>query len=188
MDQIARTSLRSVMGSMSLDECLSQREVINTKMQTHMEQVADKWGIRINRVEIVDIVPPQQILQAMALQKEADQQKRARILQSQGQQTSAINVAEGQRQATIKQAEGERQAMILRAEAGRQTQILEAEGARQSQILEAEGRAQAVTSVYSAITGAHPSPALLAILSWTPWVRSRPAPTPRSLSPSSPPG
>lgn len=164
VDQIARTSLRSVMGSMSLDECLSQREVINTKMQAHMEQVADKWGIRINRVEIVDIVPPQQILQAMALQKEADQQKRASILQSQGQQTSTINVAEGQRQATIKQAEGERQATILRAEARQRTLVLEAEGMRQSQILEAEGRAQAVTSVYGAISGAHPSPALLAIL------------------------
>ncbi|MGH7882412.1 MAG: SPFH domain-containing protein, partial [Candidatus Dormibacteraceae bacterium] len=73
IDQLARTTLRSVMGSMVLDECLSEREKINTQLQTQMESVTDKWGIRINRVEILDIIPPQQILQAMALQKEADQ-------------------------------------------------------------------------------------------------------------------
>src|SRR3979490_249025 len=123
VDQIARTSLRSVMGAMSLDECLSQRDAINTQLQIQMETVTDKWGIRINRVEIVDIVPPQQILQAMALQKQADQEKRAAILQSEGQQQSQINVAEGQKQAAIKTAEGERASNILRAEGRRQAQI-----------------------------------------------------------------
>ena len=106
-------------------------------MQQQMEQVTDKWGIRINRIEIVDISPPVQILQAMALQKQADQEKRARILQSEGQQQSAVNIADGNRQAAIKQAEGERQAAILRAE-----------GNRQAAILEAEGRAQAISTVY----------------------------------------
>jgi regulator of protease activity HflC (stomatin/prohibitin superfamily) len=164
VDQIARTSLRSVMGAMSLDECLSQRDAINTQLQIQMETVTDKWGIRINRVEIVDILPPQQILQAMALQKQADQEKRAQILQSEGQQTSAINVAEGQRQAVIKQAEGEKRSQILRAEARQQSLVLEAQGTRQAQILEAEGRAQAIGSVYSAITAANPTPGLLAVL------------------------
>lgn len=164
VDQIARTSLRSVMGSMSLDECLSQRDAINTQLQIQMETVTDKWGIRINRVEIVDIVPPQQILQAMALQKQADQEKRAQILKSEGAQTSAINVAEGQRQAVIKQAEGEKRSQILRAEATQQALVLEAEGARQAQILEAEGRARAIGSVYGAIVAANPTPAVLAVL------------------------
>lgn len=164
VDQIARTSLRSVMGSMTLDQCLSQRDAINAQLQIHMETVSDNWGIRINRVEIVDILPPQQILQAMALQKQADQEKRAQILQSQGAQTSAINVAEGQRQATIKQAEGEKRSLILRAEARQQVLVLEAEGARQAQILEAEGRAQAIGSVYGAIAAARPTSALLAVL------------------------
>jgi regulator of protease activity HflC (stomatin/prohibitin superfamily) len=132
---------------------LSQREQINAAMQMQMEQVTDKWGIRINRIEIVDITPPAQILQAMALQKQADQEKRARILQSEGQQQSAVNIADGNRQAAIKQAEGERQAAILRAE-----------GNRQAVILEAEGRAQAIQTVYGSIKAAAPDPTLVAIL------------------------
>jgi regulator of protease activity HflC (stomatin/prohibitin superfamily) len=164
IDQLARTTLRSVMGSMSLDECLSEREKINTQLQAQMESVTDKWGIRINRVEILDIVPPQQILQAMALQKQADQERRATILQSEGQQQSAINIAEGQKQANVRQAEGEKQAAILRAEAQRQSLILGAEGSKQAQVLEAEGRAQAVGTVYGAIATAHPTPELLAVL------------------------
>lgn len=164
VDQLARTTLRSVMGSMTLDDCLSQREVINTQLQAQMESVADKWGLRINRVEIVDIVPPQQVLQAMALQKQADQEKRAVVLQSEGQQTSAINVAEGNKQSAIKRAEGERQAQILRAEAQQRSMILEAEGNKQAQVLEAEGRSQAIATVYSAIMASNLSPELLAVL------------------------
>ena len=153
VDQISRTTLRAIFGEMSLDQCLSQREQINTRLQTQMETVTDKWGVRINRVEILDILPPQNILNAMALQKQADQEKRATILQSEGQQFSQINVAEGQKQAQIKQAEGQKQAAILYAE-----------GQRQSQILQAEGRAQAITAVYSAIKAGAPTPELLAVL------------------------
>ena len=153
VDQLSRTTLRAVFGGMTLDEALSQREQINTQLQTQMESVTDKWGIRINRIEIVDILPPQQILAAMALQKTADQEKRAVILQSEGTQQSQINVATGQRQAAILTAEGEKQAAILAAE-----------GLRQATILEAEGRAQAVTTVYSAIKTQAPTPELLAVL------------------------
>ena len=153
VDQLSRTTLRAVFGSMSLDEALSQRERINAQLQTQMEQVTDKWGIRINRIEIVDIVPPQQILMAMALQKQADQEKRAAILQSEGQQQSQINVAEGQKQAAIKTAEGEKASNILRAE-----------GRRQAQILEAEGRGQAIATVYGAIHAGKPDSELVAIL------------------------
>jgi regulator of protease activity HflC (stomatin/prohibitin superfamily) len=153
IDALARTALRSVIGTLSLDEALSERERINTDVQQQMEVVTDKWGIRISRIEIVEITPPPQILQALALQKQADQEKRARILQSEGQQQSAINVAEGEAQAAIKSAEGERQAAILRAR-----------GAREAAILEAEGRAQAIETVYSAISGAKPDATLVAIL------------------------
>ena len=153
IDQQARTTLRNAFGNVSLDEALSSREQINAAMQQQMEQVTDKWGIRINRIEIVDISPPGQILQAMALQKQADQEKRARILQSEGQQQQAINIAEGNRQAAIKQAEGARQATIIRAE-----------GSRQAAILEAEGRALAISNVYEAIKKAEPDPTLVAIL------------------------
>jgi regulator of protease activity HflC (stomatin/prohibitin superfamily) len=85
IDALARTALRSVIGTMTLDQALSERERINTDVQMQMEVVTDKWGIRISRIEIVEIAPPPQILQALALQKQADQEKRARILQSEGQ-------------------------------------------------------------------------------------------------------
>jgi len=153
IDALARTALRSVIGTMTLDQALSERERINTDVQQQMEVVTDKWGIRISRIEIVEISPPPNILQALALEKQADQEKRASILQSQGQQQSAINVAEGQAQATIRAAEGERQAAILRAE-----------GNRQAAILEAEGRSQAIATVYQAIKTADPDNKLVAIL------------------------
>ncbi|MGC8498044.1 MAG: SPFH domain-containing protein [Acidimicrobiales bacterium] len=153
VDNLARTSVRAVFGSITLDDAFSQRERIGTMLQTQMEEATDKWGVRINRVEVLEITPPDQILQAMALQKQADQEKRARILESEGQQQSAVNVADGQRQAAIKEAEGAQQSAILRAE-----------GTRQALILEAEGRAQAITTVYAAITQQAPSPELIAIL------------------------
>ena len=153
IDQQARTTLRNAFGNVTLDQALSSREQINANMQAQMEQVTDKWGIRINRIEIVDITPPNQILQAMALQKQADQEKRARILQSEGQQQSAINIADGNAKAAVRSAEGEKQAAILRAE-----------GNRQAAILEAEGRSQAIQSVYGAIKQAQPDPTLVAIL------------------------
>lgn len=153
IDALARTALRSVIGTLSLDEALSERERINTDVQGQMEAVTDKWGIRINRIEIVEIAPPPQILQALALQKQADQEKRAKILQSEGQSQSAINVAEGAAQASVRAAQGERQAAILRAE-----------GNRQAAILEAEGRAQAINTVYAAIKQAEPDQTLVAIL------------------------
>ena len=153
IDALARTALRSVIGTMSLDEALSERERINADVQLQMEAVTDKWGIRINRIEIVEISPPPQILAALALQKTADQEKRAKILQSEGLQQSAINVAQGNSESAVKAAQGERQAAILRAE-----------GNRQAAILEAEGRAQAIETVYRAIKAADPDPILVAIL------------------------
>jgi regulator of protease activity HflC (stomatin/prohibitin superfamily) len=153
IDQQARTTLRNAFGNVSLDEALSQRERINASMQAQMETVTDKWGIRINRIEIVDITPPAPILMALALQKQADQEKRALILQSEGQQQSQVNIADGQRQAQIKTAEGDKQSAILRAE-----------GNRQAAILEAEGRAQAIQTVYGAIKAANPDQTLVAIL------------------------
>ena len=153
IDALARTALRSVIGTLSLDQALSERERIYTDVQNQMEAVTDKWGIRINRIEIVEIAPPPQILLALALQKQADQEARAKILQSEGTRQSAINVADGNSQAAVKAAEGERQAAILRAE-----------GNRQATILEAEGRAIGIASIYGAIKAAAPDPTLLAIL------------------------
>ncbi len=153
IDQLARTSLRSVMGAMALDECLSEQELINTRLQAAMESVTDKWGIRVNRVQIQEITPPQTILQAMAMQLQAEREKRAAILRAEGQQQASVTIAEGNKQAAIRQAEGERQARILQAE-----------GSKQAQALEAEGRASAIQQTYSAIQGQHPSKELIAVL------------------------
>ena len=153
IDALARTALRSVIGTLTLDQTLSERERINVDVQEQMEVVTDKWGIRISRIEIVEIAPPPQILQALALEKQADQEKRAKILQSEGQQRSAINVAEGEAQAAVRKAQGQREAAILRAE-----------GARQAVILEAEGRSEAIAHVYAAIKGQDPDPTLVSIL------------------------
>lgn len=153
LDALARTALRSVIGTLTLDQTLSERERINVDVQQQMEVVTDKWGTRISRIEIVEISPPPQILQALALQKQADQEKRAKILQSEGQQQSAINVAEGDAQAAVRKAQGQREAAILRAE-----------GARQAVILEAEARAQAIEHVYAAIKSQAPDPTLVSIL------------------------
>jgi regulator of protease activity HflC (stomatin/prohibitin superfamily) len=153
IDALARTALRSVIGTMTLDQALSERERINTDVQQQMEAVTDKWGIRINRIEIIAIQPPAKILEALALEKQADQEKRAKILQSEGQQRSAINIADGEAQASVRRAQGEREAAILTAE-----------GARQAAILEAEGRAEAITTVYGAIKKGEPDPTLVAIL------------------------
>ncbi|HLM64292.1 MAG TPA: SPFH domain-containing protein [Acidimicrobiales bacterium] len=153
IDALARTALRSVIGTMTLDQALSERERINTDVQQQMEAVTDKWGIRINRIEIIAIAPPPKILEALALEKQADQEKRAKILQSEGQQQSAINVADGDAQAAVRKAEGNREAAILRAE-----------GNRRAAILEAEGRSQAITTVYAAIKKGEPDPTLVAIL------------------------
>ncbi|MCU1500780.1 MAG: hypothetical protein JWM12_134 [Ilumatobacteraceae bacterium] len=153
IDALARTALRSVIGTLSLDEALSERERINVDVQAMMEAVTDKWGIRISRIEIVEIAPPPQILQALALQKTADQEKRAKILLSEGCQQAAINIADGAAKAAIRAAQGEREAAILRAE-----------GNRQASILEAEGRAQAIASIYGAIQTAAPTPSTIAIL------------------------
>ena len=153
VEQLARTALRAVFGGMTLDEALSERQRINAELQTHMSSATEKWGVRLNRIEIVDILPPQNILNAMALQKEADQQKRAAILQSEGQQQAAINQAEGDKRANVLRAEGEKQGAILRAE-----------GFKEAQIRTGEGQAGAIASVYDAINKGNVTPELLAVL------------------------
>jgi regulator of protease activity HflC (stomatin/prohibitin superfamily) len=153
VDQLARTALRAVFGGMTLDEALSERQRINAELQTHMASATEKWGVRLNRIEIVDIVPPQNILNAMALQKEADQQKRAAILQSEGLQQAAINTAQGEKQASILRAEGDKQSAILRAE-----------GDKEAAIRLGEGRAGAIGATYTAIHQGNVTPELLAVL------------------------
>jgi regulator of protease activity HflC (stomatin/prohibitin superfamily) len=147
IDQMARTALRAVFGELTLDESLSERETINTKMQDHMAEATLKWGVRLNRIEILDITPPQNVLQAMSEQKEAEQHKRAAILKSEGDQQSAVNVAQGRKQAAVLEAEGQKQSAILAAEAQKQALELRADGEKRATQLRGEGQAGALAAI-----------------------------------------
>ncbi len=147
IDQMARTALRAVFGELTLDESLSERETINTKMQDHMAEATLKWGVRLNRIEILDITPPNNVLQAMSEQKEAEQHKRAAILKSEGDQQAAVNSAQGRKQAAVLEAEGQKQASILAAEGQKQTLELRADGEKRAAQLRGEGEAAALDAI-----------------------------------------
>jgi regulator of protease activity HflC (stomatin/prohibitin superfamily) len=147
IDQLSKTALRAVFGELSLDESLSQREQINTRMQDHMADATMKWGVRLNRIEILDIRPPNNVLQAMSEQKEAEQHKRAVILKSEGDQQAAVNTAQGQKQAEVLKAEGAKQSAILAAEAQKQSLQLRAEGEKVAAQLRGEGEAAALSAI-----------------------------------------
>ena len=152
MEQLSITTLRNVIGSLSLEETLTSRDKINAELRIVMDDATEKWGIRVNRIELKSIDPPASIQEAMEKQMRAERSKRAVIL-----------TAEGDKQSQILTAEGERQAVILRAEAQQKSQILEAAGDRQAAILRAEGESSAITTVYKAIHDGNPTPDLLAI-------------------------
>ena len=147
VDQLSRTALRAVFGELSLDQALSEREQINSRMQDHMADATAKWGVRLNRIEILDITPPLNVIQAMSEQKEAEQHKRAAILKSEGEQQAAVNQAGGRKQAAVLEAEGAKQAAILEAEA--QMKALELQAGGQKAALELRGAGEAARSTPS---------------------------------------
>jgi regulator of protease activity HflC (stomatin/prohibitin superfamily) len=160
VDQLSRTALRAVFGELSLDQALSERETINSRMQDHMADATAKWGVRLNRIEILDITPPMNVVQAMSEQKEAEQHKRAAILKSEGEQQAAINSAGGRKQAAVLEAEGAKQSAILRAEAQMKVLELQAEGEKKALELRGQGEAARLTSIDTATI----NPRTLAVL------------------------
>ncbi len=139
IENLTATTLRNVIGDLELDETLTSRESINSRMSVALDEATDAWGIKVNRVELKDITPPQSIREAMEKQMKAERERREAIL-----------VAEGEKQSQILVAEGEKQSQILRAEAGKQSKILAAEAEKQSQILAAQGQAEAIRTVQEA--------------------------------------
>ena len=162
MEQITITTLRNVVGGMSLEGTLTSRDEINDKLRGELDKATGGWGIRVGRVEIKAIDPPPSIQESMERQMKADREKRATILTAEGQRESAIRSAEGQKQAQILTAEGRKQAAILEAEADRQSRILRAQGERAAQYLQAQGEAKAIEKVFAAIKAGRPTPELLA--------------------------
>ncbi len=139
IENLTATTLRNVIGEMELDQTLTSREVINTKMRAALDVATDPWGIKVNRVELKNIIPPAEIQNAMEKQMKAERERR-----------EAVTRAEGEKKASILQAEGEKQAAILQAEAEKEAAILRAEAEKGKRILEAEGQAEAILKVQNA--------------------------------------
>jgi len=140
METLTATTLRNIIGDLELDQTLTSRDVVNTKMRAILDEATDPWGIKVNRVELKNILPPQDIQNSMEKQMKAERDRRQAILQAEGSKKSAILLAEG-----------ERESAILRADAEKQAAILKAEAERQSAILKAEGEAEAIRKVQQAL-------------------------------------
>jgi len=139
IDNLTNTTLRNIIGELELDDTLTSRDMINARMRTVLDEATDPWGIKVNRVEVRNIIPPESIQQAMEKQMRAERERRESILKAEGEKQSAILVAEGQKASTI-----------LRAEADKAAMILDAEAAKEAAIRKAEGEAQAILNVQKA--------------------------------------
>ena len=139
IENLTATTLRNIIGDMELDQTLTSRETINTKMRAELDLATDPWGIKVNRVELKNIVPPAEIQNAMERQMKAERERR-----------EAVTRAEGEKRAKILEAEGEKESAILRAEADKEAAILRAEAEREKMIREAEGEAQAILTIQKA--------------------------------------
>ena len=154
IEKLTQTTLRNVVGEMELDETLTSRDTINSKLRNVLDDATNKWGVKVNRVELQDITPPESIRRTMELQMQAERNRRAEILK-----------AEGEKQAQILNSEGEKQAEINAAEADKQANILKAEGEARAKILQAEAEATAIRNISEAVSdrGADPVNYLLAV-------------------------
>ncbi len=162
VEQLTTTTLRNVVGGMTLEETLTSRDSINGQLRGVLDEATGRWGLRVARVELKSIDPPPSIQESMEKQMKADREKRATILTAEGNRESSIKTAEGAKQSQILSAEGAKQAAILEAEGERQSRILRAQGERAAKYLQAQGEAKAIEKVFEAIKAGKPTPELLA--------------------------
>lgn len=148
IEKLTQTSLRNVIGELELDETLTSRDTINSKLQSILDEATNKWGVKVNRVELQDITPPESVREAMEKQMQAERNRRAEILN-----------AEGEKKSLILRSEGEKQSQINQAEAEKQSQILKAEGESRAKVLQAEAEAEAICRVTEAIKESKTDPA-----------------------------
>lgn len=151
IENLCATTLRNLVGELVLDETLTSRDRINTKITLILDEATDRWGIKVNRVELKNILPPREIQDAMEKQMKAERESREKILLAEGQKKSQITVAEGEKESKILRAEADKQAEILRAEAEKAAVILKADAVRQQKILEAQGEAESISMVQQAV-------------------------------------
>ncbi|KUI29573.1 hypothetical protein AU196_04420 [Mycobacterium sp. IS-1742] len=162
VEQLTTTTLRNLVGGMTLEQTLTSRDQINTALRGVLDEATNRWGLRVARVELRAIDPPPSIQDSMEKQMRADREKRAMILTAEGSREAAIKQAEGQKQAQILAAEGAKQAAILGAEAERQSRMLRAQGERAAAYLQAQGQAKAIEKTFAAIKAGRPTPEMLA--------------------------
>lgn len=162
VEQLTVTTLRNVVGGMTLEETLTSRDQINSQLRGVLDEATGRWGLRVARVELKAIDPPPSIQESMEKQMKADREKRAMILTAEGNRESQIKTAEGAKQSQILSAEGAKQSAILSAEGERQSRILRAQGERAASYLQAQGQAKAIEKVFAAIKSGKPTPELLA--------------------------
>ncbi len=161
IENLTATTLRNIIGELDLDQTLTSRDIINTKMRAILDEATDPWGIKVNRVELKNIIPPKEIQDAMEKQMKAERERRELILKAEGEKNSTILIAEGSKQQLILAAEAEKESAILRAEAARVSKIKEAEGEAEAILKIQEATAKGI----SMINAVNPSEAVLTIKS-----------------------
>ncbi len=158
IEKLTQTTLRNIIGELELDQTLTSRDTINAKLRIVLDDATNKWGVKVNRVELQDIIPPETVLSAMEKQMQAERNKRATILTSEGQKQAVILQSEAEKTSAINVAEASKQAAILKAEAEKQSAILRAEGEAEARIRKAQAEAEAIRQIAGA-TGAATNPA-----------------------------
>lgn len=153
IEKLTQTTLRNVIGELELDETLTSRDTINSKLRVVLDDATNKWGVKVNRVELQDITPPESVRRAMEQQMQAERERRAKVLE-----------ARGQKEAMILQSEGEKESQINQAEAEKQTQILKAQGEADAKVLQATAEAEAIRKVAEAISESKTDPATYMLL------------------------
>ena len=172
IESLTSTTLRNIIGELDLDQTLTSRDIINTKMRAILDEATDPWGIKVNRVELKNIIPPKEIQDAMEKQMKAERERREAVTRAEGEKKASILQAEGEKQSAILRAEAEKQEMILAAQAEKESAILRAEAVKEAKIKEAEGEFEAILKIQEAtakglemIKAAQPSNEVLALRS-----------------------
>ena len=151
IENLSATTLRNIIGEMVLDETLTSRDRINKQITAILDEATDRWGIKVSRVELKNIIPPREIQESMEKQMKAERESREKILLAEGEKKSKILVAEGEKESQILRAEAAKETEILRAQAEKEAMILRADAVREQKILEAEGEAKAIEAVQNAL-------------------------------------